>query len=66
MKTAKITVVATAAGIAAWWLRIPFKVWPQHPMLADFLISLVLYIVLQAVWTDTKKPGTPDVERHQT
>ena len=67
MKTLKITFVATAACIVAWWLRVPFKVWPSHPMLADFLMSLVLCIVLQAVWTDTKKLGIPvDIESDET
>lgn len=63
MKTLKITVVVTAALMVAWWLHLPARVWPEHPMLADFLMALVLCVVLQLVWSDAKQAITPEVER---
>ena len=54
MKTLKITVVATVAATLGWWLRLPHKLWPAHPYLADTFMALVLCIVLQVVWTDPR------------
>ena len=54
MKTLKISVVATLAATLAWWFGVPQKIWPAHPLFADFLLALVLCIVLQIVWTDSK------------
>ena len=60
MKTVKISVVATLASLVSWWLHLPGKIWPAHPLLADVLLGLVLCTILQLVWTDAKpavKPG---------
>lgn len=54
MKTLKVSLVATVASMLAWWLRFPQRIWPAHPYFADFLMALVLCIVLQVVWSDTK------------
>lgn len=54
----KISLVATLASMLAWQLRLPHKVWPAHPGFADFLLALILCIVLQIVWSDSKSaPG---------
>jgi hypothetical protein len=60
MKTLKISLVATVAMVLAWWLRLPHRVWPDHPFLADFVIAFVLCLVLQAVWTDAKRQPKKD------
>lgn len=57
MKTLKISVVATIALTLAWWLRIPHRMWPAHPMLADLLIGLVLCVLLQVLWVEPKPTG---------
>ena len=54
MKTLKITLVATTAATLAWWLRLPQRIWPTHPQLADFFMALILCGVLQFVWSDPK------------
>jgi len=54
LKTLKITIVATVALTAAWWLRIPHRIWHGHPMLADLAIGLVLCILLQVLWAEPK------------
>ena len=63
MKTLKITLVVTAALMIAWWLHLPAKVWPEHPMLADFLMALALCVVLQLVWSDAKQANPPEVKK---
>ena len=54
MKTLKISAVATVALTLAWWLRIPHRLWPAHPMLADLLMGVVLCLLLQALWVESK------------
>ena len=54
MKTLKISAVATVALTLAWWLRIPHRMWPAHPMFADLLIGLVLCALLQFLWVEPK------------
>ena len=58
MKTLKITVIATAASMLAWWLHVPQKIWPAHPQFADFLLALGICLVLQFTWSDPKKKPT--------
>ena len=54
MKTLKITVVATLALTLAWWLEIPHRIWPGHPMLADLMMGVVLCVLLQVLWVEPK------------
>jgi hypothetical protein len=56
LKTLKISVVATLALTLAWWLRIPHRMWPMHPILADVLIGIVLCVLLQVLWVDAGSP----------
>jgi len=59
MKTLKISIIATLASLVGWWLRLPQKVWSEHPYLADFLMALALCVVLQFVWPGpTKSTGS--------
>jgi hypothetical protein len=54
MKTLKISLVATLAAILAWQLHMPHRFWPGHPQLADFLMALILCVVLQFTWTNSR------------
>ena len=54
MKTLKITLVATGALTIAWLLHIPHRVWPEHPQVADLFLGVIVCIVLQYTWPDTK------------
>jgi len=54
LKTLKISVVATIALTLAWWLRIPQRMWPTHPMLGDLLIGIILSLLLQVLWVESK------------
>jgi hypothetical protein len=55
MKTLKISLIATIAATAAWFLHIPQAIWPAHPQLADVLLALVTCVLLQVAWTHAKK-----------
>ena len=59
LKTLKISIVASIALTLAWWLRIPHRMWPAHPMLADLLIGLILCVLLQVLWAEPK----PDAKK---
>jgi len=54
VKTFKISAVATVALTLAWWLRIPHRMWPGHPLLADLAMGLVLCALLQFLWVEPK------------
>jgi len=54
MKTLKISLVATLAAILAWQLHMPHRLWPAHPQLASFLMALILCVILQLIWTNSK------------
>jgi hypothetical protein len=57
MKTVKISFIATLAAILAWRIRLPHKVWPAHPQVADLVIAAAISIILQLAWTDPENPG---------
>ena len=54
MKSLKTSLIAsligTAAGFGAWEFRIAQRMWPEHPQMADFLLTLVTAIVVQIAW----------------
>jgi hypothetical protein len=54
LKTLKISVVATVALTLAWWLQVPQRIWPRHPIMADLVMGLVLCLVLQVLWDEPK------------
>jgi hypothetical protein len=54
MKTLKVTLVATVVGTVvgtwAWWSGIGHKMWPGHPNLACFLLTLGSTIAATILW----------------
>jgi hypothetical protein len=58
MRTLKISLIATIAATAAWYLRIPQTIWPSHPQMADLLLALVTCVLLQVAWTIAKKESS--------
>ena len=50
MKTLKVSLIGTAVGLAAWVLGIGHVIWPAHPQLAGFLLTLATTIVVQISW----------------
>ena len=56
MRTLKITLTATViATVVSFWaggLGLTQKLWPEHPQLAGFLLTLVTCVVVQLVWPE--------------
>jgi hypothetical protein len=54
MKTLKISLIAscigTAVGLGAWIFGLGQIIWPAHPQMACFLLTLVTTIVIQVAW----------------
>jgi hypothetical protein len=54
MKTLKVSLIAsligTAVGLGAWVFGLGQIIWPAHPQVASFLLTLVTTIVIQIAW----------------
>jgi len=54
MKTWKVSLIASCIGTAVWlssWLfGFGQIMWPAHPQIASFLLTLVTTIVIQVAW----------------
>ena len=48
--TLAATLIGTAVGLGAWFFGIAKVIWPTHPQLAGFLLTLVAGIVVQRIW----------------
>lgn len=55
MKTLRASLAASVIGTGAWMLGLARLLWPAHPNLAAFLITLFVTIVLMYVWPDPEK-----------
>ncbi len=58
--TLAATVIATIAGVVAWFFGLAKEIWPAHPQLVAFLLTFVTGIVVKQVWPyvddDQEKP----------
>jgi hypothetical protein len=54
MRTLRISLIASGiATLASFWagrLGVTQKMWPEHPQLAGFFLTLVLAIAVQIAW----------------
>jgi len=51
LKTTLIaTCIGTAVGLGAWVFGIGGVIWPAHPQIASFLLTLASTIVIQITW----------------
>ena len=54
MKTLKVSLIASligsAVGLGAWGFGFGQLIWPAHPQIASFLLTLVTTIVIQITW----------------
>jgi hypothetical protein len=48
--TLAATAIATAAGTGAWLFGIARAIWPDHPLIAVFVITIVVSIVVKQIW----------------
>ncbi len=54
MKTLKLSLIAsfigTAVGLGAWLFGLGQIIWPAHPQVASFLLTLGTTILIQITW----------------
>src|SRR5580692_2324670 len=54
MKTLKVSLIAsligTAVGLGSWVFGLGQIIWPAHPQMTSFLLTLVTTIVIQIAW----------------
>lgn len=54
MKTLRVSLIAsligTAVGLGSWVFGLGRMMWPAHPQMASFLLTLATGIVVQMVW----------------
>jgi len=48
--TLMATLIASVAGTGAWLFGLSRTVWPAHPMLATFIVTLVAYAAVKLSW----------------
>jgi hypothetical protein len=49
-RTLAATLIATAAGIGAWFFGVSKAIWPTHPQIAAFAITIVVGVVVNQIW----------------
>lgn len=47
--TLAATVIATVAGVGAWFFGLAKEIWPAHPQIAAFLLTLVTGLVVKKI-----------------
>jgi len=60
MKTLKASLVASVIGTGAWILGLTRAIWPAHPQLAAFFLTLAATIVLMYVWPEPEKSNNSE------
>jgi len=48
--TLAATLIATAAGVGVWFFGLAKTIWPAHPQIAAFLVTVVAGIVVKQTW----------------
>ena len=48
--TLAATLIATAAGIGVWFFGVSKAIWPSHPQIAAFVITIVVGVVVKQIW----------------
>jgi hypothetical protein len=48
--TLAATLIATAIGTGAWLFGYAKAIWPAHPQVAVFAITIVVGIVVKQIW----------------
>ena len=44
------TLIATAAGLGAWFFGLAKAIWPAHPQIAALVITIVVSVVVKQIW----------------
>ncbi len=54
--TLAATLIATFVGIAAWLSGIAKAIWPAHPQIAAFVLTIVVSILVKQIWPVDVRP----------
>ncbi len=61
MKTLQVSLIAsligTAVGLGSWVFGLGRIIWPSHPQMVSFLLTLVTTIVIQIIWPRLAETG---------
>ena len=49
-KTLAATLIATAVGVGVWFFGVSKAIWPTHPQIAAFVITIVVGVVVNQIW----------------
>ena len=49
--TMMATLIASIAGTAAWFVGLSRILWPAHPMIATFILTVVAYVAVKLCWS---------------
>ena len=55
MKTLKASLAASVIGTGAWMLGLTRAIWPAHPQLAVFCLTVAATVMLVYVWPEEEK-----------
>ncbi|HTZ97104.1 MAG TPA: hypothetical protein VMB18_11940 [Terriglobales bacterium] len=55
MKTLKASLAASVIGTGAWMLGFTRAMWPAHPQLAVFFLTVAATFVLLYIWPEPKQ-----------
>jgi len=59
MKALKVSLLATAFGTLVWLAGLAQRIWPRHPLIFVFLLTLATYAVFMLLWPDRERPESP-------
>ena len=48
--TLAATLIATAAGLGAWFFGLAKAIWPAHSQIAALVITIVVSVVVKQIW----------------
>jgi len=48
--TLAASLIASAAGIGAWFFGLCDIIWPAHPQIAAFVLTIVVTVVMMKLW----------------
>jgi hypothetical protein len=48
--TLAATLIATAAGVGAWFFGLAKAIWPTHPQIAALVITIVVSVAVKQIW----------------
>jgi len=48
--TLAASLIATFVGIGAWFFGVAKAIWPAHPQIAAFIITIVVSVLVKQMW----------------